>query len=116
MGGLFTSFGVGVSGLTTAQAALNATAHNITNVDTKGYTRQQILISDFLYHKVQTQGGEGKNQSGLGSLLQDRIPGGWRNLMKGGTVQRISQFQSKDYDERAGFREAISLEIEKKRI
>ena len=44
--GLMTSFGVGVSGLNTAQSSLNATAHNITNVDTKGYVRQQVLTVD----------------------------------------------------------------------
>ena len=37
MAGLF----VGSSGLKTAQTALNTTAHNLSNINTTGYTRQQ---------------------------------------------------------------------------
>ncbi len=33
---------VGQSGLTTSQNALNTTAHNMANIDTAGYTRQQV--------------------------------------------------------------------------
>ena len=39
---LMGSFWVGVSGLQTSNNALNTTAHNMTNLDTKGYTRQQV--------------------------------------------------------------------------
>ena len=35
---LFGSLYVGASGLQTGQNALNTTAHNLSNVDTKGYT------------------------------------------------------------------------------
>lgn len=38
MGSLYT----GVSGLQTSSNALNTTAHNMSNLDTKGYTRQQV--------------------------------------------------------------------------
>lgn len=38
MGSLYT----GVSGLRTSNNALNTTAHNMSNLDTKGYTRQQV--------------------------------------------------------------------------
>ena len=31
---------IGASGLTASNAAINTTAHNISNVNTKGYTRQ----------------------------------------------------------------------------
>ncbi len=43
---------VGVSGLNVSQAALNVTAHNLANVDTKGYVRQQALQTDFNYIKI----------------------------------------------------------------
>ena len=33
---------VGTSGLQTSQNALNTTAHNMANLDTEGYTRQQV--------------------------------------------------------------------------
>ena len=38
MGSLWT----GVSGLQTSNNALNTTAHNMSNLDTTGYTRQQV--------------------------------------------------------------------------
>ena len=40
---------LGVSGLNSSQNALNTTAHNLANVDTKGYARQQVLLRDFGY-------------------------------------------------------------------
>lgn len=45
LGGLY----VGVSGLNVSQAALNITSHNLANVDTKGYVRQQAILTDFKY-------------------------------------------------------------------
>jgi len=45
MSGLY----IGVSGLTTSQASLNTTSHNLTNVDTKGYVRQQVVLTDQRY-------------------------------------------------------------------
>lgn len=41
-----------VSGLMANQTALNATAHNLTNVNTPGYTRQQVLMRDANYLNV----------------------------------------------------------------
>lgn len=52
MGNLMTSMSVGVSGLKVNQSALNTTAHNLANVDTKGYVRQQVLTRDFFYNNV----------------------------------------------------------------
>ena len=40
---------VGASGLKSAQTALNTTAHNLANINTKGYTRQQIAFKDTQY-------------------------------------------------------------------
>lgn len=45
MSGLY----IGASGLMTNQNALNTTAHNLANVDTAGYSRQQVLLGDSLY-------------------------------------------------------------------
>lgn len=52
MGNLMTSMYTGVSGLKVNQTSINTTAHNIANVDTEGYTRQQILTSDFWYNNI----------------------------------------------------------------
>ncbi|ESL01590.1 flagellar hook-associated protein FlgK [Catonella morbi ATCC 51271] len=68
--GLMTSFGVGVSGLNAAQNSLNATAHNITNADTKGYVRQQVLTVDKEYAKTATV--RGMDQTGHGTII-DKI-------------------------------------------
>lgn len=68
--GLMTSFGVGVSGLNAAQHSLNATSHNITNVDTKGYVRQQVVTVDKEYEKTPTV--KRMDQTGHGSII-DKI-------------------------------------------
>lgn len=49
--GSFGSLSIGVSGLNISQNALNTTAHNLANVDTKGYVRQQVVLKDFGYVK-----------------------------------------------------------------
>lgn len=40
---------IGVTGLQNSQYALNTTAHNLTNTQTTGYTRQQVLLTDRPY-------------------------------------------------------------------
>ena len=48
----FNGLHLGVSGLNVSQAALNVTSHNLANVDTKGFVRQQTVVTDFQYVKV----------------------------------------------------------------
>lgn len=63
MGSLY----VGSSGLQTSQNALNTTAHNLSNVDTPGYTRQQVQLSGKSYLKLSTNPKAVNNrQTGLG--------------------------------------------------
>jgi flagellar hook-associated protein 1 len=50
--GLMSSLYTGVSGLNVSQNALNTTAHNLANVNTKGYVRQQVVQSDNSYLKL----------------------------------------------------------------
>ena len=45
---LFSNLYLGTSGLRISSNALNTTAHNITNVDTDGYTRQQVSLATTL--------------------------------------------------------------------
>lgn len=40
--GIFDTLHIGYSGLSTSQAAINTTSHNIANVNTEGYSRQRI--------------------------------------------------------------------------
>lgn len=48
MGSLY----IGASGLQTSQNALNTTAHNLSNIDTEGYTRQQVQLSNKIYQTI----------------------------------------------------------------
>ena len=66
----FGSLYVGVSGLQTAQNALNTTAHNLANVETEGYVRQQILQGDKQYNKI-GYASVSNMQVGLGVNLSD---------------------------------------------
>lgn len=52
---LMGSLHIGTSGLQTSQNALNTTAHNLSNIDTKGYTRQQVQQSDKYYVHIQNE-------------------------------------------------------------
>ncbi len=70
MSGTMGNFWVGVSGLQSSQYALNATAHNITNSGTKGYSRQQVLLADRSYHNLGDT-AVGRNQAGLGTSIAD---------------------------------------------
>lgn len=63
MGSLY----VGTSGLQTGQNALNTTAHNMSNVDTTGYTRQQVSQSTRTYNTIsKTNSANAYQQIGLG--------------------------------------------------
>lgn len=49
---LMTSLSVGVSGLRTSQSGVNTTAHNLANVSTEGYCRQQNIGTDVGYNTI----------------------------------------------------------------
>lgn len=49
---LMGSIYVGSSGLQTSNNALNTAAHNLSNIETAGYTRQQILQGNKFYNKI----------------------------------------------------------------
>ena len=57
---------VGVSGLQTSQNALNTTAHNLANIGTEGYTRQQVSLGDRRYQLIDTKPAISHKQTGLG--------------------------------------------------
>lgn len=64
---LMSSLYVGSSGLQTSQNALNTTAHNLSNVDTEGYTRQQVQQGTKQYLTVSVNPSSVANQqTGLG--------------------------------------------------
>lgn len=58
---------VGQSGLQTSHNALNTTAHNLANVDTKGYTRQQVSQGTKAYQTLEAKNNSiGPKQIGTG--------------------------------------------------
>lgn len=63
MGSLY----IGASGLQTGQNALNTTGHNLSNIDTTGYTRQQTLLASKNYITISKNPSAVSNQQyGLG--------------------------------------------------
>ena len=52
MGGTMGRLSIGTTALQTSQYALNATAHNLTNTQTEGYSRQQVMLTDRTYNKI----------------------------------------------------------------
>ena len=69
----FGSLYIGVAGLQSSQNALNTTANNLANVDTKGYVRQQVLFADRDYVTFSTTAAISKQQSGLGVKIGDVV-------------------------------------------
>ena len=61
MSGLF----VGATGLQTSQNSLHTTAHNLSNIETPGYVRQQTLHADMTYNNI-SNAPVSKMQIGLG--------------------------------------------------
>lgn len=70
MGNIMTSMYTGVSGLRTSQSSLNTVSHNLANINTDGYVRQQIVGADTIYNTI----GQNKIsmlQVGYGSTIQE---------------------------------------------
>ena len=68
MGSLY----IGASGLQNSQNALNTTANNLANVDTKGYVRQQVMFADRDYVTFGFA-AISKQQAGLGVQIADVV-------------------------------------------
>lgn len=68
MGSLY----IGANGLKSAQNAINTTANNLTNVDTTGYVRQQVVFADRNYLTF-ANASISKQQSGLGVTIGDVV-------------------------------------------
>ena len=66
MGNLMASLNIGVSGLRTNQAAVNTSSHNLANVSTDGYVRQQVLMTDSNYTTIKVT-SNAIQQVGLGT-------------------------------------------------
>ncbi len=77
---------VGSSGLTTSQSALNTTAHNMANMDTVGYTRQQVSQGTRAYQTIEQkleavawkQIGTGVNYNNCKQVRSDFLDSSYR--------------------------------------
>lgn len=70
----FGSLYIGASGLQSAQNALNTTANNLANVNTKGYVRQQVVFSDKRYDMLKNPTLRvNAHQSGIGVDIGDVV-------------------------------------------
>lgn len=69
MGSLY----IGASGLQNSQNALNTTANNLANLDTKGYVRQQVIFADREYVTFGKPSAISKQQAGLGLKIADVV-------------------------------------------
>ena len=64
---LWSDLSLGVTGLHASTNALNTVAHNITNAETEGYTRQQVELDDRRYITISKTGSAvSYQQTGLG--------------------------------------------------
>lgn len=78
----FFGLNIGTSGLYTYQGALNTTAHNVSNVDTKGYTRQILSQKAGVAIKVNSRygmAGTGVDVSGVTQVRNDYYDLKYRN-------------------------------------
>lgn len=66
MAGTMARIYIGTSGLQANQYGLNTTAHNLANINTSGYSRQQVLLTDTVYQKLAVS-ATGNNQIGTGT-------------------------------------------------
>lgn len=69
MGGFSTLY-IGVSGLQSSHNAINTTTHNLANVNTPGYVRQQVVFADRKYETLKV-GPVYYNQAGRGVSVLD---------------------------------------------
>ncbi len=71
----FGALWVGTSGLKTSQNALNVTANNMTNVNTEGYVRQQVMQVDDSYRWIGSASISAQYQGlgvGIGDIIHTR--------------------------------------------
>ncbi len=71
MSSSFRGLGIGISAIFANQRALDVTGHNISNVNTPGYTRQMISNSSSMYQKLGQSGNGKPMQLGYGVDVQE---------------------------------------------
>ena len=75
MSGLFGTLNIGVKGMTAAQTALQTTSHNVSNMNTPGYSRQRVNIEAANPYSLPGVGqlGTGVRMSGVVRVVDDYV-------------------------------------------
>ena len=96
--GLMSAMYTGVSGLTANQRGLTVAGHNLSNVETEGYVRQQMETTDSFYRTI-GRTGTGLMQTGHGTDVS--------------TIKQVrDQFLDKTYREEVGRENYYRLQYE----
>ncbi|HKE46477.1 MAG TPA: flagellar basal body protein, partial [Rhodanobacteraceae bacterium] len=81
----------GISGLLASQLALNTTGHNISNVNTAGYSRQQVMLGARTPDRLgSSYVGTGVNVEGVRRLYDSFLTGQVRDAT--GAQSRLQTF------------------------
>lgn len=91
----FFGLNIGKSGLYTYQGALNTTAHNISNTDTEGYSRQQVIqqASD----PLSVASSYGMQGSGVDIISIDRIRNEYYDVKYWENHSLCGEYDTKNY-------------------
>lgn len=75
MSGLFGTLNIGVKGMTAAQTALQTTSHNVSNMNTEGYSRQRVNVQADNPYTLPGVGqlGTGVKMSGVVRVVDDYV-------------------------------------------
>ena len=91
----FLGLNTGTSGLNYFQAALNTTAHNISNASTKGYSRQQVLSE--ASGAIRLNNSAGMQGTGVSVLGIEQIRNSYYDTKYWNNATARSEYQAK-YD------------------
>lgn len=75
MSGLFGTLNIGVTGMTAAQTALQTTSHNVSNMNTAGYSRQRVNLEAANPYTMAGTGqlGTGVKMGGVERIVDDYV-------------------------------------------
>lgn len=92
MSGIFNTINTATKGLMAQQTAMHTTGHNISNANTKGYSRQRVDLQADLAYNLSGVGqlGTGVKMSGIVRMVNDYVQG---QIM--GETGTLEKFQSK---------------------
>lgn len=95
MASTFFGLTIASSGLSTFQTAINTTANNISNVDTKGYSRQEAIKT--AAEAIRVNAKYGSTGTGVEVTAISQMRDLYYDLKYWGNSSRLGEFQTKSY-------------------